>query len=96
MPKANVETVDHVARLARLLLTNAEREMFARQLADVLAYAESIQALDTNDVPPMSHALTTGGLREDEPVPSLRRETVLEAGPDTADGLFRVPRVLGG
>ena len=96
MPKANVETVDHVAKLARLLLTDAERETFARQLADVLAYAESIQALDTKDVPPMSHALIAGGLREDEPRPSLPRDEVLEEAPDALDGLFRVPRVLGG
>ena len=96
MPKANVETVDHVAKLARLLLTDAERETFARQLADVLAYAESIQALDLEDVPPMSHAFTTGAFREDEPRPSLPRDKVLEEGPDSSDGLFRVPRVLGG
>jgi len=96
MPKANVETVDHVAKLAHLLLTDAERELFARQLADVLAYAESIQALDTADVPPMSHALTTGGFREDVPREGLPRDTVLRAAPDAADGLFRVPRVLGG
>jgi aspartyl-tRNA(Asn)/glutamyl-tRNA(Gln) amidotransferase subunit C len=96
MPKATVETVDHVARLARLLLTDAERQLFARQLADILAYAESIQALDTSDVEPMSHALTAGGFREDEVRASLPREKVLETAPDTQDGLFRVPRVLGG
>ena len=77
MPKATVETVDHVARLARLYLTDAERELFARQLADILAYAESIQALDTAAVEPMSHALTAGSLREDEVREGLPRETVL-------------------
>ncbi len=96
MPKATVETVDHVARLARLFLTDAERQLFARQLADILAYAESIQALDTSDVEPMSHALTAGGFREDEVRASLPRERVLEMAPDAKDGLFRVPRVLGG
>ncbi len=96
MPKATVETVEHVARLARLLLTDAERELFARQLADILAYAESIQALDTSSVEPMSHALTAGGFREDAVRESLPRDTVLAAAPDAKDGLFRVPRVLGG
>lgn len=96
MPKATVETVDHVARLARLLLTDAERQLFARQLADILAYAESIQALDTSQVEAMSHALTAGVFREDEVRAGLVREQVLEGAPDAKDGLFRVPRVLGG
>jgi aspartyl-tRNA(Asn)/glutamyl-tRNA(Gln) amidotransferase subunit C len=96
MPRVTVETVDHVARLAHLSLTAAERETFARQLEEVLAYAESIQALDTAGVEPMSHAAHTGRLREDTPRESLARETVLEAAPDAEGGLFRVPRVLGG
>jgi aspartyl-tRNA(Asn)/glutamyl-tRNA(Gln) amidotransferase subunit C len=96
MPKATVETVDHVARLARLYLTDAERQLFAKQLADILAYAESIQALDTAAVEPMSHALTAGSFREDALRDGLKRDTVLASAPDAADGLFRVPRVLGG
>jgi len=96
MPKVTVETVDHVARLARLSLSAAERETFARQLDEILAYAESIQALDTRDVPPMSHAGTAPVFREDEPRPGLDRATVLAAAPDPGETLFRVPRVLGG
>jgi aspartyl-tRNA(Asn)/glutamyl-tRNA(Gln) amidotransferase subunit C len=88
--------VDHVARLAHLSLTAEERASFARQLDQVLAYAESIQALDTEGVEPMSHAAATETFRPDAPVPSLPREEVLSAAPDAADGLFRVPRVLGG
>jgi aspartyl-tRNA(Asn)/glutamyl-tRNA(Gln) amidotransferase subunit C len=90
------ETVDHVAALARLSLTGEERERFARQLDAVLAYAESIQSLDLSGVEPMSHAIATGVLREDEPRPSLDREQALSAAPETADGLFLVPRVIGG
>ena len=96
MRKATVETVDHVARLAHLSLRDEERQVFARQLDEILAYAESIQTLDTTAVPPMSHALTSEVLRDDEPAPSLDSETVLAAAPDPAEGLFRVPRVLGG
>ena len=96
MSEATVETVDHVARLARLYLTDAERTLFAKQLADILAYAESIQALDTSAVEPMSHARTAGSFREDVVVDGLNRETVLASAPDAKDGLFRVPRVLGG
>jgi aspartyl-tRNA(Asn)/glutamyl-tRNA(Gln) amidotransferase subunit C len=98
MPRVTAETVDHVARLAHLSLTDQERETFARQLEQVLAYAESIQALDVSGVEPMSHAAATEVFREDVPRQSLPRETILAAAPD-ADreaGLFRVPRVLGG
>jgi aspartyl-tRNA(Asn)/glutamyl-tRNA(Gln) amidotransferase subunit C len=96
MPRATVETVDHVARLAQLSLSAVERETFARQLDQILEFAESIQALDTQGVPPMSHTRAGGSLREDRVEPGLARERVLEAAPDPGDGLFRVPRVLGG
>jgi aspartyl-tRNA(Asn)/glutamyl-tRNA(Gln) amidotransferase subunit C len=94
MPKATVETVDHVARLAHLSLTDAERQLFARQLDEILAYAESIQKLDTADVPPMSHASARDAFREDAVRGGLPREAALGEAPDASDGLFRVPRIL--
>lgn len=96
MTKVTPETVEHVARLAQLSLTAEERTTFARQLDTILAYAESIQTLDTAGVEPMSHVSGAGLLRDDVPRPSLDRETVLEQAPDAESGLFRVPRVLGG
>ena len=96
MPRVTVETVDHVARLARLSLSDEERELFARQLDEILAWAESLQALDTSGVPPMSHPREGSALREDEPHVGLDRGTAFEAAPDVAEGLFRVPRVIGG
>jgi aspartyl-tRNA(Asn)/glutamyl-tRNA(Gln) amidotransferase subunit C len=96
MARVTVETVDHVARLAHLSLTDEERKTFARQLDEILAYAESIQSLDTSAVPPMSHAFTSATLREDAPAQGVPRQAVLESAPDPAEGLFRVPRVLGG
>ena len=96
MARVTVETVDHVARLAHLSLTPEEREIFARQLDEVLAYAESIHALDTRDVEPMSHAVTAEVLRDDVPAPELPRERALAAAPDADGGLFRVPRIIGG
>ena len=95
MPRVTPETVDHVARLAHLTLTAEERESFARQLGEVLAYAESIQALDTTAVEPMSHAAADAVLRPDVPRPSLDRDRLLAAAPDAGDGFFRVPRVIG-
>jgi len=96
MARVTVDTVEHVARLAHVSLTDDERRTFAGQLDEILAYAESIQALDTADVPPMSHAQTSEIFREDEPREGVARQRILEAAPDAADGLFRVPRVLGG
>ena len=96
MARVTVETVEHVARLARLSLTEEERQTFAKQLDEILSYAESIQALDTSSVEPMSHALSVEMVREDAPAPGLDRQRILAAAPDAADNLFRVPRVLGG
>ena len=93
---ANVtrETVEHVARLAHLSLTAEEKESFARELQEILSYAETIQALDTAAVEPMSHAAAAEVLREDVPRPGIPRERALEAAPDAEAGLFRVPRVI--
>ena len=96
MPRVTEETVEHVAQLARLSLTDEERRLFARQLEDILAWADSLQALDTSDVPPMSRPREAEALREDEPRDGLDRQAALEAAPEAADGLFRVPRVIAG
>jgi len=96
MPRVTKETVDHVAHLARLSLTDEERDTFARQLDEVLTYAESIQTLDTSRAEPMSHALTSEIFREDVARPGLEREVVLASAPDPSETLFRVPRVLPG
>lgn len=96
MACVTLETVAHVARLAHLSLTEEERHTFARQLDQILTYAEGLQALDTSGVEPMSHAQTAEIFREDKAAPGVARERVLEAAPDPADGLFRVPRVIAG
>ena len=89
--------VERVARLARLELTTDEKELFARQLAEILAYAEQIQRVPTEGVPPTSHAGDAAMMRDDEVRPSLPRDASLASGPDAdvAAGLFKVPRVLG-
>lgn len=86
----------HVARLARLDLTDDELERFTGQLGAVLEHAADIAALDIADVPPTAHPLPLKNvLRPDEPVPSLDREEVLDQAPAAEDGRFRVPRILG-
>jgi aspartyl-tRNA(Asn)/glutamyl-tRNA(Gln) amidotransferase subunit C len=89
--------VDRVARLARLELTAEETDLFARQLAGILAYAEQIQRVSTEGVEPTSHAGEAASLRDDIVRPSLPREASLAAAPDAdpSAGLFKVPRVLG-
>jgi aspartyl-tRNA(Asn)/glutamyl-tRNA(Gln) amidotransferase subunit C len=89
--------VERVAHLARLELTDDEKELYARQLAEILAYAEQIQRVETDGVPPTSHAGEAAMMREDELRPSLPREASLAAAPDAdvGAGLFKVPRVLG-
>jgi aspartyl-tRNA(Asn)/glutamyl-tRNA(Gln) amidotransferase subunit C len=96
MARVTEETVDHVARLARLSLSDEERETFAHQLEEILAYAESIQGLDTSLVAPMSHAGAAAVFRDDAVQPSLPHETALAPAPDQDAGLFRVPRIIGG
>ena len=90
--------VERIATLARLELTDAEKDLFVRQLTDVLAYAEQIQAIDTAGVPPTSHVLSSQAAdRADTPVPSLPNAEALANAPDPSPqtGLFRVPRVIG-
>jgi|SRR5689334_5584231 aspartyl-tRNA(Asn)/glutamyl-tRNA(Gln) amidotransferase subunit C len=87
------DQVLHVARLARLELTEEEVERFSGDLAKVLDHIETINALgDLADVPPTSHVVEVENvLREDEPRPCLPRDVALAAAPDAAQGGFRVP-----
>ena len=88
--------VAHVATLARLDLTDDERERLAEQLGAVLDHIADIAALDVGAVPPTAHPLPLSNvLRDDIPVPCLDREEVLAQAPDAEDGRFRVPRILG-
>jgi aspartyl-tRNA(Asn)/glutamyl-tRNA(Gln) amidotransferase subunit C len=94
MARITVETVDAIARLAQLLLTDEERATFATQLEQILSYAESIQAIDAEGE---EAAKPLGGaplLREDEPRPGFEADRALAPAPDAAQGLFRVPRIL--
>lgn len=88
--------VAHVARLARLDLSEGELERYATQLAGVLDWAADVAALDTAGVPPTAHPMPVRNvLRQDVPVPGLPRDEVLSQAPETEDGQFRVPRILG-
>lgn len=94
-----VADVERIAALAHLELTDEEKRLFTRQLADILAYARQVQAIDTRGVPATAHV--HAGLRserQDEPHESLPVADAVANAPDAAAeaGLFRVPRVIGG
>jgi aspartyl-tRNA(Asn)/glutamyl-tRNA(Gln) amidotransferase subunit C len=90
------EQVLHVARLARLELSEDELGRFSGELSKVLEHIEAIEELDLADVAPTSHVVdVVNRLRPDEPRPSLPREVALASAPDAADGGFRVPSAGG-
>lgn len=87
----------HIAELAKLALTEEEVERYAAQLSDILAYAERLQQVDTEAIPPTASVLPLRSvMRPDIVQPSLPREIALANGADTADGQFRVEAILGG
>ncbi len=92
------EEIERIAALANLELDPSEAELFARQLGQILAYADQVQQVDTAGVPPTAHVVTRHTAdRGDDVRPSLEVEQALANAPDAAPdaGLFKVPRVLG-
>ena len=90
------EDVMHVARLARLDLSDEEVELFTAQLRTVLDHAADVASLDLSHLEPSSHPIALRNvLRADEPRPSLDRDEVLAAAPSVEDHRFRVPRIGG-
>ena len=89
------QDVEHVARLSRLALNDAELERMREQLSGILAYIDKLRALDTAGVEPTSHAVPlVNVMRDDEPAPSLPPAEMLANAPDPAGGLFRVPKII--
>jgi aspartyl-tRNA(Asn)/glutamyl-tRNA(Gln) amidotransferase subunit C len=87
--------VDHVARLARLALTEEERERFGRQLALILEHAEKVGEVAAEDVPPTSHPVPRSNVyRPDQPEPSLTVEEALANAPEVEGNRFKVPRIM--
>lgn len=99
MSALSIDEVERIAALAHLELTDDEKQLFARQLAEILTYAEQVQQLDTTGVPATAHVHASHRAeRDDTPRSSLAIDEVLANAPDTevAEGLFKVPRVIGG
>jgi aspartyl-tRNA(Asn)/glutamyl-tRNA(Gln) amidotransferase subunit C len=93
--KLTHEQVRHVARLARLALAPGEEERYARQLSEVLAFAEQLDELDTSAIAPTAYAADLPDLlREDSPLPSLAPEAVLANAPAHEGSALAVPKII--
>jgi aspartyl-tRNA(Asn)/glutamyl-tRNA(Gln) amidotransferase subunit C len=94
--KLSTEEVQHIADLARLKLTEAEMQRYAKQLSDILDYVEHLEELNTDHIPPTASVLDMSlRLREDQARPGLPQEDTLGNAAETQDGQFKVPPVLG-
>ena len=97
MLKITRAEVEHVARLARLELTEDEKERMTAQLDAILGYMDKLNALDTSQVEPTTTVIPMVSVMRDDVVrPSLDREEALANAPDRADAFFRVPRIIEG
>jgi len=95
--KITKSDVEHVARLARLKLTEEEKEKFSGQLESILGYVEKLNAVDTENVEPTSHVVGLKNVwRKDEakPCPESVREAILGNAPDREGDFFKVKKVI--
>jgi aspartyl-tRNA(Asn)/glutamyl-tRNA(Gln) amidotransferase subunit C len=95
VPALSRDDVAHLARLARIALTDEELDHFVGQFEVILGAVARVGEVAADDIPPTSHAIPlTNVLRADEVASSLPRDEVLAAAPAAEDGRFRVPRIL--
>ncbi|MCF6097119.1 Asp-tRNA(Asn)/Glu-tRNA(Gln) amidotransferase subunit GatC [Thermovorax subterraneus] len=93
--KITIETVEHVANLARLYLSEEEKAEMANTLSSILDYMDKLNELDTTDVPPTAHIIPLKNVfREDVVKESLPREEALKNAPEKERGFFKVPRII--
>lgn len=96
MPSISREEVAHLARLARLSVTDSELDTFAGQLDVILDSVASVSEVAADDIPPTSHSVPLVNVfRPDVVRPGLTPQQALAAAPEVEDGRFRVPRILG-
>ncbi|HEU5470151.1 MAG TPA: Asp-tRNA(Asn)/Glu-tRNA(Gln) amidotransferase subunit GatC [Actinophytocola sp.] len=96
MPTISRDEVAHLARLARLAVTDAELDTFAGQLDGILESVASVSEVAADDIPPTSHSVELVNVfRDDEIRPGLAQQEPLAGAPAAEEGRFRVPRILG-
>jgi aspartyl-tRNA(Asn)/glutamyl-tRNA(Gln) amidotransferase subunit C len=95
VPTISRDEVAHLARLARLAVTEQELDLFAGQLEVILGSVARVSEVAVAEIPPTSHAVgLTNVFRPDEPCPGLTQQQALSGAYATEDGRFRVPRIL--
>ncbi|PWT98963.1 MAG: Asp-tRNA(Asn)/Glu-tRNA(Gln) amidotransferase GatCAB subunit C [Candidatus Melainabacteria bacterium] len=88
------DTVKHIAKLARLSLSEQEEALYTEQLGKIIEYFDELKAIDTTDVEPMCHALSiTNVMRDDAVVASPGHASLLTGAPEAEKGFFRVPKI---
>ncbi len=93
--KINKREIEHIAVLARLSLSEEEKELFGLQLGGILDYMEQLNGLDTKGIEPTSHVLSIQNvMREDIPGASLPRTEALLNAPSCTEQFFRVPKII--
>lgn len=89
-----IKDVEHVAKLARLELTEDEKELYTKQLGDVLKYVDQMNEVDTSDVKPMAQVIDfVNVMREDEVIHDISKEELMKNAPEEENGFFRVPKI---
>ena len=88
-------SVEYISKLARLSVSEEERETFSAQLQGILSYMEKLNELDTKDVEPTSHVVSLSNvMRDDVQRDSISREDALANAPDHTDKFYRVPKII--
>lgn len=93
--KINVNDVEHVAKLARLYLSEKDKENYSHTLNDILEYMDVLNKVDTSEVEPTAHVLPLKNVfREDVVKECLDKKLALFNAPEEEDGCFKVPRII--
>ncbi len=91
-----IKDVEHVAKLARLELTDEEKELYTKQLGDVLQYVNQMNEVDTSKIEPMTQVVDfVNVMREDKVVYEQTKEELMKNAPDEENGFFKVPKIGG-
>ena len=87
--------VEHIARLARLGLSEEEKKLYEKQLSAILDYADNLKKIKTDNVPPTSHAVPLKNVcREDKAIPCADTAEIVANGPQVEANMFKVPRIV--
>lgn len=93
--KVTKDTIEHVANLARLNLTEEEKERLTSDMENIISYVDKLNQLDTSDIKPTDHVIPIKNVfREDEVHDSYPRDKILMNAPSKEDGCFKVPKIV--